>query len=386
MNNAPSVEAAEPPRAAVPDRLRVELGERAYEIVAGRGLIERAGDEIAPLLAQPRAFIVTDENVADHWLEPLERALATAGIGTESAVLSAGESTKNFAQLETLCSRILDWRIERRSTVIALGGGVIGDLAGFAAAILMRGIEFIQVPTTVLAQVDSSVGGKTGINVAQGKNLIGAFHQPRLVLADTAALGTLPGRELGAGYAEIAKYGLLGDASFFEWLEEHGTAFFEGDDRVRKHAILESCRAKARIVGEDEKEAGNRALLNLGHTFGHALEAEAGYDGRLLHGEAVAVGMVLAFRLSAALGHVEPGDADRIAEHFRRVGIPADLGGIDTTGWTADRLLEHMRLDKKVQDGKLTFILARAVGDAFVARDVPEEAVLATLDAALNPR
>ncbi|MEQ8666083.1 MAG: 3-dehydroquinate synthase [Rhodospirillales bacterium] len=384
MNNSTNVESVEPPLVVDPDRLRVELGARAYDIVVGRGLIERAGSDIAPLLNRPRTLIVTDANVARGWLQPLERALMAAGIETASVVLPPGEATKSFGQLERLCGEILDWRIERRSTVVALGGGVIGDLVGFAAAILMRGIEFIQIPTTLLAQVDSSVGGKTGINMPQGKNLIGAFHQPRLVLADTAALDTLPDRELGAGYAEIAKYGLLGDKAFYEWLEDNGAGFFDGDEQVRRHAILESCRAKARIVGEDEKETGKRALLNLGHTFGHALEAEAGYDGRLLHGEAVGIGMVMAFRLSALLGHCDQGDADRVATHLRSVGVPADLSGLDTANWTAARLLDHMRIDKKVQDGRLTFILARAIGEAFISSDVPEAAVLETLETALQ--
>ncbi len=367
-----------------PDRLTVGLGKRSYDIVVGRGLIERAADEIVPLLSDRRAMIVTDEHVAGHWLEPLTSSLEAAGIETSTIVLKPGESAKSFGALETLCEELLSHRIERASTLIALGGGVIGDLAGFAAAILMRGIGFIQIPTTVLAQVDSSVGGKTGINTAHGKNLVGAFHQPRLVLADTAALDSLPPREIAAGYAEIAKYGLLGNAHFFEWLETNGRGFFNGDEQVRRHAILESCRAKADIVAADEREGGVRALLNLGHTFAHAFEAEAGYEGSLLHGEAVAIGMVQAFRLSADLGHCAPDIADRIAAHFRALGVPADLSQLDTGAWTAERLLDHMRLDKKVHQGRLTFILARAIGDAFITRDVPEDAVLTVLRTALE--
>lgn len=383
MNALHAADNAVPPHNIEVDRLRVELGERAYDIVVGHGLIDEAAREITPLLHRSRIMIVTDEHVADHWLDPLEQSLNAAGVETAAIVLPAGESTKSFRQLEELCAEILRWRVERRSAIVALGGGVIGDLTGFAAAIVMRGIDFIQIPTTVLAQVDSSVGGKTGINTAHGKNLIGAFHQPRLVLADTATLDTLPAREIAAGYAEIVKYGLLGDAAFFEWLEADGAGFFAGDEQVRRHAILESCRAKAAIVAADEKEGGVRALLNLGHTFAHALEAEAGFDGSLLHGEAVGIGMVMAFRLSARLGLCEPAAAGRIAAHFESIGVPADLSGLDTDGWTAERLLDHMRLDKKVHDGRMTFILARAIGDAFISRDVPDDAVLDVLQAAL---
>ena len=367
-----------------PDRLTVALGERSYDVVVGRGLIADAAQEVAPLLHRSRTLVVCDENVAAEWLEPLTASLTGADIEVHPVVLPSGESTKSFAQLERLIREILNWRVERRSVIIALGGGVIGDLTGFSAACVMRGIDFIQIPTSVLAQVDSSVGGKTGINTPEGKNLVGAFHQPRLVLADTAALDTLPRREIAAGYAEIVKYGLLGNADFFDWLEANGDAFFRGDEQVRRHAILESCRAKAEIVARDEREGGVRALLNLGHTFGHALEAEVGYDGRLLHGEAVAIGMVMAFRLSEALGHCPTGAADRVAAHFRQVGVPYNLSGFDTSDWDAGRLLDNMRLDKKVEDGRLTFIVARAIGDAFVSRDVPEDAALHVLLSALE--
>jgi len=364
--------------------VRVELGDRAYDIVVGRGLIGRAGEIVAPLLSQPRTVIVADRNVASHWLAPMKDSLAAAGVESIDIVLDPGEATKSFAQLENLTTRLLEWRVERRSTVIALGGGVIGDLVGFAAAIVMRGIEFIQVPTTLLAQVDSAVGGKTAINSPLGKNLIGAFHQPRLVLSDTATLDTLPAREVGAGYAEVVKYGLIGDAAFFEWLEAEGQGVFSGDETIRRRAIAESCRAKARVVAADEREGGVRALLNLGHTFAHAFEAEAGYDGGLLHGEAVAIGMVQAFRLSEALGHCPAGAADRIEAHFRAVGVPTTLTGIANQSWTADALLHHMSLDKKVQDGRLTFILAHAIGDAFVSRDVEQAAVRDILQRALS--
>lgn len=368
------------------ERLTVDLADRAYDIVVGRGLIADASVHIAPLLHQPRTLVICDENVAETWLEPLRDDFAANGVDLHTIVLPAGEATKSFAQFEQLTREVLQWRVERKSIIIALGGGVIGDLVGFTAACTMRGIDFIQIPTTVLAQVDSSVGGKTGINTPEGKNLVGAFHQPKLVLADTAALDTLPRREIAAGYAEIVKYGLLGDANLFGWLEDNGTKFFDGDEQVRRHAILASCRAKADIVAKDEREGGMRALLNLGHTFGHALEAQAGYDGRLLHGEAVGIGMVMAFRLSEAMGLCAPGAADRVARHFNDVGVPADLSGLDTSAWTASGLLDHMRLDKKVEGGKLTFIVARAIGDAFVNRDVPEDAVLAVLSAALEDK
>jgi len=384
MNEALAPQSPDAGSSNDPERLTVALGDRSYEIVVGRGLIANAAAEIGPLLHQPRTLVVCDGNVAKEWLEPLSASLTNAGIEVQSVVLPAGESTKSFQHFERLTREVLQWRVERRSAIIALGGGVIGDLVGFTAACVMRGIEFIQIPTTVLAQVDSSVGGKTGINTPEGKNLVGAFHQPRLVLADTASLDTLPRREIGAGYAEIVKYGLLGNAAFFDWLADNGEKFFAGDEQVRRHAILEGCRAKADIVAQDEREGGVRALLNLGHTFGHALEAEVGYDGRLLHGEAVGIGMVMAFQLSEALGHCPAGASQQIIDHFARVGVPFDLSGLNTEGWNAETLLDHMRLDKKVQDGRLTFIVARAIGDAFISRDVPEDAVLQVLRAALG--
>src|SRR4029453_10261037 len=297
--------------------VHVSLGERSYDIEIAAGLLEEAGERVRPLLNRPVTAIVTDSNVARLHLKRLEDSLAKAGIASASVVLPPGEASKSFEQLAILCDRLLASGIERRDTILALGGGVIGDLAGFAAAILRRGIEFIQLPTTLLAQVDSSVGGKTGINSAYGKNLIGAFHQPKAVLADIALLDTLPRRELAAGYAEVAKYGLLGDAEFFAWLEAHATSIHSGDAQARIKAITRSCEMKARIVAEDETESGVRALLNLGHTFGHALEAATGYSSRLLHGEAVSIGMAQAFRFSERQGLAATGNAARVEKHLR---------------------------------------------------------------------
>jgi 3-dehydroquinate synthase len=351
-------------------RLRVELGSRSYDILIGPGLIAAAGRHLRPLAGGARAIVVSDSHVAPLHLPTLEASLAGAGIASRSILLPAGEQTKDFAHLSRLCEEILAIGIERGSLLIALGGGVVGDMVGFAASILLRGIDFAQIPTTLLAQVDSSVGGKTGINTPQGKNLVGTFHQPRLVLADLDVLGTLPQREIRAGYAEIVKYGLIGDGAFFTWLEDHGAGLIEGDIEARRHAIAVSCAAKARIVGADEREAGNRALLNLGHTFGHALEAECGYGGELLHGEAVAIGMVMAFDLSARLGLCPMADAARLARHLASVGLPTALEAIGGRRFAAGRLIEHMRRDKKVADGRITFVLARGIGQAFLAKDV----------------
>jgi 3-dehydroquinate synthase len=295
--------------------------------------------------------------------------------------LPPGEPTKDFGHLRELCERTLSLGIERGTLLIALGGGVIGDLVGFAAGILLRGLDFVQVPTTLLAQVDSSVGGKTGINTPQGKNLVGLFHQPRLVLADVGVLKTLDARQTRAGYAEIVKYGLLGDHSFFAWLEANGERVLAGDPAALRHAVAASCRAKAAIVAEDEREGGSRALLNLGHTFGHALEAETGFGDALLHGEAVAIGTVLAFDLSACLGLAAATDARRIRQHFAIAGLPIDSRFLVGRGTSADRLLAHMRVDKKVRDGRLTFILARGIGQAFICRDVKDDDVRAVLEA-----
>jgi len=370
---------------SVPDRvIPVALGERSYDIHVGGGLLARAGGLIRPFLPRPRTVIVTDHNVAQHQLAGLQAALSGAGIAHDAILLAPGEARKSFAGLEQLCDALLAHKIERRDAVLALGGGVIGDLVGFACAILRRGTAFIQIPTTLLSQVDSSVGGKTAINAAQGKNLIGAFHQPRLVLADTDALSTLPAREMRAGYAEVVKYGLLGDAAFFTWLEAHGAALLAGDQAAQAEAVARCCAHKARIVVADEREDGERALLNLGHTFGHALEAETGYSGRLLHGEGVAVGMVLAFELSARLGLCAADIAPRVAAHLRASGLPARLTDIaGHQAFRAETLLEHMGQDKKVRAGRLVFILAEGIGRAVQRDDVAADDVLAVLRASL---
>ncbi len=359
--------------------LRVALAERSYDILVGEGLLASAGRQIAPLLEQKRVVIVTDENVAGLHLAAVERSLDDSGIAYEALVLQPGEKTKDFAHLENLVDRLLEAKVERGTQLIALGGGVIGDLTGFAASIVLRGLNFIQIPTTLLAQVDSSVGGKTGINTARGKNLVGSFHQPRLVLADTEALSTLPPRDLLAGYAEVVKYGLIQDEDFFTWLEGHGQHLLDGDHDSLRRAVLTSCRIKAEVVAADEREAGRRALLNLGHTFGHALEAEVGYGGELLHGEAVAIGMVMAFDLSAQLGLCPAEDAARVRRHLAAVGLPTSLDALPGRIWDPERLLDHMSRDKKVEDGRIGFVLARAIGEAFMERAVPSEAVRALL-------
>lgn len=363
------------PGEAMRETIEVSLGARSYEIRIGGGLIANAGAEIAPLLQRPFTVIVTDENVATHHLGPLQAGLAAAGIESEAVIVPPGESSKSMAELTRVIDALLALKVERDDLVIALGGGVIGDLAGFAAAVLRRGIGFIQVPTSLLAQVDSSVGGKTGVNAPAGKNLIGAFHQPRLVLADIAALETLPPREFRAGYAEVAKYGLLGDAAFFGWLEANGAALAAGDPALRAQAVRHSCAMKAAIVERDEEERGERALLNLGHTFGHALEAATGYSARLLHGEGVAIGMVLAFAASARLGHCAQELPGRVAQHLAAMGLPTRLADIPGELPDADGLMALMAQDKKVRQGRLTFILARAIGDAFVTRDADPEVI-----------
>ena len=347
----------------------VGLGDRAYDIHIGSGLLPRAASLISPLLTRRKVAIVTDETVAGLHLETLLTGLADAGIAHDTIILPPGEATKDFRHLEHLCEELIRLEIERGDMIIALGGGVIGDITGFAAAILRRGCRFVQIPTTLLAQVDSSVGGKTAINARQGKNLIGAFHQPAMVLADIGTLATLPVRELRAGYAEVLKYGLLGDRAFFSWLEDHGVAVLEGDLLARTEAVRRSVEMKARIVEQDEKEGGIRALLNLGHTFGHALEAATGYSDRLLHGEAVALGSVLAFEFSAAEGLCPANDAAKARAQIAAAGLPVAITGIDGLETAAEELLALMYQDKKVADGKLTLILAHGIGDAFIARD-----------------
>jgi len=363
---------------STPITVGVALGERAYDIVIGRDVLASLGRRIAALRPGARVAILTDRTVAAHWLEPAEQSLGAAGVASSRIVVGEGEASKTYAVFEQVCEALIAARIERNDLVVALGGGVIGDLAGFAASVVRRGVDFVQVPTSLLAQVDSSVGGKTGINSPQGKNLIGAFHQPVLVVADTAVLDTLSPRQFRAGYAEVAKYGLLGDAGFFGWLEANAADIFTGGS-AREHAIATSCRAKAAIVARDERESGERALLNLGHTFGHALEAATGFSDRLFHGEGVAIGMVLAAELSVELGLIPSDAAARIGRHLGAVGLPTrmqDIAGFMQEGLAdADRLMALMAQDKKVKRGKLTFIVLEAIGRAAIRSDIDPAAV-----------
>ena len=370
-----------------PAYLSVRTTATAYEVVVGDGLLHRAGSLLAPILPQKRVVVVSDTTVAALHGAALMDSLAATAFDATLLQVSPGEGSKSLASFGALVERILDTGAERRTAVLALGGGVVGDLAGFAAAVALRGLPFVQLPTTLLAQVDSGVGGKTGINIARGKNLVGAFHQPRMVIADTATLATLPPREKRAGYAEVVKAGLIGDPAFYEWCEAHGAAVV-GDDRdAQAEAILRACAFKAAVVGDDEREErpnDGRALLNLGHTFGHAIEAECGY-GAVLHGEAVAIGLGLAFRLSAALGHCSQAVAARVEAHVASVGLPSELSMLNRR-FSAARLLELMRRDKKMRDGALNFVLARGIGQAFTAADVPVEAVhTLLLDAGCGP-
>ncbi len=365
------------------ERLRVALGDRSYDILVGSDLVAEAGRHVAPVLGGKRVFVVTDSNLAELHLATLERSLDEAGIAYEAVVLPPGEQTKSFEHLEALVERLLALKIERRSAIVAFGGGVIGDLAGLAASIVLRGLDFVQIPTTLLAQVDSSVGGKTGINTRHGKNLVGTFHQPRLVLADTQVLSTLPRRELLAGYAEVVKYGLIGDAELFAWLEGHATRLIEGDADVRRRAVLACCAAKAALVAADEREAGARALLNLGHTFAHAIEVETGYGDEFLHGEAVAVGMVMAFELSARLDLCPAEDVARVRRHLAATGLPTGLDEAGGRVWSASRLLDHMARDKKVRDGRVAFVLVRGIGQAFLSTEVDLADVEALLTSAI---
>ncbi|WP_377188433.1 3-dehydroquinate synthase [Ruegeria meonggei] len=363
--------------------VHVELGERSYDVEIGPELLAQSGTRIAPLLHRPKVAVLTDENVAAFHLGALRDGLATAGIEMSSLALPAGEATKSWPHFERAVEWLLAEKVERRDVVIALGGGVIGDLAGFAAAVLRRGVRFVQIPTSLLAQVDSSVGGKTGINAPQGKNLIGAFHQPSLVLADTSVLATMTQRDFLSGYGEVVKYGLLGDAAFFEWLEVNGPDVAGGDMAARVRAVTRSVQMKAEIVARDETEQGDRALLNLGHTFCHALEAATGYSDRLLHGEGVAIGCALAFELSSRLGLCSQEDPSRVRAHLRDMGMKTDLGDIPGDLPGAEALVDLMAQDKKVIDGQLRFILARGIGQAFVTSEVPREAVLSVLKDAL---
>jgi 3-dehydroquinate synthase len=372
-----------PLRSSEPIAVPVALGARAYDIVIGRGQLATLGVRIGGLRPGAKCAIVTDATVAKHHLAAAEAALEAAGVDSSAIVVGEGEGSKSYATFETVCEAIIAAHIERGDLIVALGGGVIGDLAGFAAASVRRGLDFVQVPTTLLAQVDSSVGGKTGINSRHGKNLVGAFHQPILVVADTALLDTLPPREFRAGYAEVAKYGLLGDAAFFAWLEANWQDVFAGGkssaSMAREQAIAVCCRGKAGVVARDERETGERALLNLGHTFGHALEAGAGFSGRLLHGEAVALGMVLAFEFSARKGLIGDADAARARAHLAAVGLPTHLKQVPGGVPGLDALMDLIAQDKKVKRGKLTFILVCGIGQAFVANDVSAAEVRAFL-------
>ncbi|WP_373635424.1 3-dehydroquinate synthase [Yoonia sp. SS1-5] len=365
------------------ETVRVDLPGREYDIHIGPDIIDNAGDFIKPFGGRRHVCIVTDTNVADLHLTRLTTALAQAGLTSEALALPPGEATKCWTELERTVEWLLGQKVERGDMVVAFGGGVIGDLAGFAAAILRRGVRFVQIPTSLLAQVDSSVGGKTGINSPHGKNLIGAFHQPSLVLADTALLGTLTERDFLAGYGEVVKYGLLGDAAFFEWLEDHAPQMAAGDMDARVRAVTRSCQMKADIVQRDETEQGDRALLNLGHTFCHALEAATGYSDRLLHGEGVAIGCALAFELSSRLGLCSQEDPSRVRAHLRDMGMKVDIADIPGDLPDAQGLLALMGQDKKVLAGQLRFILARGIGEAFITGDVPVDAVLGVLQDAL---
>jgi 3-dehydroquinate synthase len=366
----------------------VPLGERSYEIRIGSGNLAEIG-ALVKGLAPARVSLVTDETVARFHLPAVKASFEKAALPFGEAVLPAGESTKSFSHLTDLCNAMLDQRLERGDIVVALGGGVIGDLAGFAASIVKRGVRLVQIPTTLLAQVDSSIGGKTGINTRHGKNLIGTFHQPALVLIDTDVLDTLSARELRAGYAEVVKYGLLGDAEFFAWLETNGAGLLEGDRAARIHAVETSCRAKAAIVAEDERETGRRALLNLGHTFAHALEGWAGYSAKLLHGEAVAIGMVLAFEMSEEFGLCAAGTARRVDGHLAAAGLPVRIGDIRArTGGalpTAGELVERMAQDKKAKAGRLSFVLVSGIGEAFSTDAVEADRLFAFLEARCRP-
>jgi 3-dehydroquinate synthase len=366
-----------------PATVKVSLGARSYDIVIGRGLLASLGARIAALRPGAKAAIVTDNNVARLHLPAAEAALAAAGVTTSRIIVPAGEASKSYRVFEQVCEAVIASHIERGDVVVALGGGVIGDLAGFVASVVRRGLDYVQVPTTLLADVDSSVGGKTAIDSVHGKNLVGAFYQPILVLADTALLDTLPEREFRAGYAEVAKYGLLGDAAFFSWLEATWREIFAGGNSpgsfAREQAIAASCRAKAAIVGRDERETGERQLLNLGHTFGHALEAACGFSDRLLHGEAIAAGMSLAFAFSARRGLLPKPEAERAVRHLAEVGLPTRMADIAGPLPAVDRLMDLIAQDKKVKRGTLTFILVRGIGSAFIEGGVDASDVHAFL-------
>ena len=367
------------------NKLRINLKENSYDIIIEHGLLSELGALISKKFGKPKTFIVTDSNIAVHWLKQTIESLSAQGMSPKVLEVPVGESTKSFINLEKIIDQLLESKVDRDSVLIALGGGVIGDLAGFAGAITLRGIKVIQVPTTLLSQVDSSVGGKTGVNVRQGKNLVGSFHQPSLVAIDTKVLQTLPSRQLFAGYAEVLKYGLIKDRSFFDWLELNGKKVLEGDKLAQQFAIFTSCRIKAEIVEADEKEKNLRAILNFGHTFGHALEAEAGYDGNLLHGEAVSIGMVLAIELSKSLGYLSGQDAGRAVEYIRNIGLPTNINSIEgSTSWHPDGIIQHMQHDKKVSNGQLRFVLIKGIGEAYLTADVERNDIYRVIEKSLS--
>ena len=367
------------------NKLRINLKENSYDIIIEHGLLSELGALISKKFGKPKTFIVTDSNIAVHWLKQTIESLSAQGMSPKVLEVPVGESTKSFINLEKIIDQLLESKVDRDSVLIALGGGVIGDLAGFAGAVTLRGIKVIQVPTTLLSQVDSSVGGKTGVNVRQGKNLVGSFHQPSLVAIDTQVLQTLPSRQLFAGYAEVLKYGLIKDRSFFDWLELNGKKVLEGDKLAQQFAIFTSCRIKAEIVEADEKEKNLRAILNFGHTFGHALEAEAGYDGNLLHGEAVSIGMVLAIELSKSLGHLSGQDAGRAVEYIRNIGLPTNINSIEgSTSWHPDGIIQHMQHDKKVSNGQLRFVLIKGIGEAYLTADVERNDIYRVIEKSLS--
>ena len=367
------------------NKLRINLKENSYDIIIEHGLLSSLGALVSQKFGKPKTFIVTDNNISVHWLKQTIESFSARGIYPKVLEVPVGESTKSFINLEKIIDQLLESKVGRDSLLIALGGGVIGDLAGFAGAVTLRGVKVVQVPTTLLSQVDSSVGGKTGINVRQGKNLVGSFYQPILVAIDTQVLQTLPQRQLFAGYAEVVKYGLIKDCSFFEWLELNGKKVLDGDKLAQQYAIFTSCRIKAEIVEADEKEQNLRAILNFGHTFGHALEAEAGYDGNLLHGEAVSIGMVMAIELSKNLGHLSGQDAGRAVDYIRSIGLPTNINSIEgSTSWHPDRLIQHMQHDKKVSNGQLRFVLIKGIGEAYLTADVEKKEVCSVIEKSLS--
>ncbi len=356
------------------EHLSVSLGERSYDIIIGEGVLEQVGSYMAQVLHHPRVIVVTDDNVAAHYQGPMKNALDFHAIEHDWVTIPPGEGSKSFSTLESVCNQILEYRPDRKTMLVALGGGVVGDLTGFAASIILRGIDYVQIPTTLLSQVDSSVGGKTGINAKTGKNMVGSFHQPRRVLIDTRTLQTLSARDVRAGYAEVVKYGLIKDEDFFHWLEGHRNDVMALKSYALLHAIKTSCEAKAEIVARDEHETGLRMVLNLGHTFGHALEAETGFSDTLLHGEAVALGIVMACRLSTKLGMLEEDTGNRVERHLKQIKLPVSLKDI-THEWDVDSICDHLASDKKVENGSLTFILLQAVGRPVFVRDVEMDMV-----------